>query len=301
MSASFLGVGWALMPDVETLALTAELARAEPDYYEVMPETTWREGPDATLAPNGFHREFLALKAATGKPFVAHGVAFSLAGTGPGETARRQRWLEQLHRDHAEFDFHWYTDHAGITRPAGQGVALPLPPPMTLHAARLTRRRLQMMQSVVPDAGLENAVWAFMTAAPLREPWFLMQAINGPRLHLLLDLHNLYTHAVNFGVDVDAWLAQIDLSRVIEIHLSGGSMAPPHWLPEGPALRLDSHDTSIPEEVFKLFERVMPLCPNLRGVTLERMEQTATQADVPRLRDELRRIRRMLVLAGRLS
>ena len=87
--APFLGVGWALMPDVETLELTEALHRAHADYYEVMPETLWREGPGGTLLPNGFHARFRALRAETGRPFVGHGVGFSLAGTGPGEPARQ--------------------------------------------------------------------------------------------------------------------------------------------------------------------------------------------------------------------
>lgn len=33
----------------------------EPDYYEVVPETLWRAGPDGP-EPNGFHRRFLALR-----------------------------------------------------------------------------------------------------------------------------------------------------------------------------------------------------------------------------------------------
>jgi hypothetical protein len=45
--------------------------------------------------------------------------------------------------------------------------------------------------------------------------------------------------------------------------------------------------------VWKLLERVLPIVPNLRGVTLERMEGTVGQGDVPLLREELRRARRV--------
>ena len=59
--------------------------------------------------------------------------------------------------------------------------------------------------------------------------------------------------------------------------------------------RLDSHCSAVPDEVWGLFEAVAPRCPNLRGVTLERMESTIVRDDVDVLRDELRRIRNFQV------
>ena len=62
----------------------------------------------------------------------------------------------------------------------------------------------------------------------------------------------------------------LDLDRVIEIHLSGGADSDPAWLSSGASLTLDSHDASVPEAVWALFERYVGRCTNLRGVTLER-------------------------------
>jgi hypothetical protein len=81
---------------------------------------------------------------------------------------------------------------------------------------------------------------------------------------------------------------------VIELHLSGGSWSEPHWLPSRAVLRLDSHDGAVPEEVWQLFEEILPRCTQLRGVTLERMEGTIDEAAVPRIRSELARAREML-------
>ena len=59
-------------------------------------------------------------------------------------------------------------------------------------------------------------------------------------------------------------------------------------------MRLDSHDTAVPEPVWALFDEVWPRCPNLRGVTLERMEDTVAVPDVAVVRAELRRAREAL-------
>jgi hypothetical protein len=49
----------------------------------------------------------------------------------------------------------------------------------------------------------------------------------------------------------------------------------------------------VPEEVWALAESVLPRCPNLRGLTVERMEGTVGDDDVGLLREELRRARRI--------
>ena len=75
-------------------------------------------------------------------------------------------------------------------------------------------------------------------------------------------------------------------ARSFEIHVSGGSDSDGAWLKSGAVLRLDAHDNAVPEEVWHLLERVVPLCANLRGVTLERMEGTVEERDVANIEEE---------------
>lgn len=282
-----IGVGFSLQPERAFLELLDPILRADVDYFEVAPETMWRVR-DGQLVPNGFHGRFAALREATGRPFVAHGVAFSVGSRPP----HREAWLARLQADHAVFDFRWYTDHLASTWVDGQNLTLPLPLPPTEEAAATVREALRAMQTVVPDVGVENTVTYFTLGPPDGEPDFLRAVLRAPRTHLLLDLHNLYTMARNLDFDVDTWLARAPLDRVIEIHVSGGVESPPGWLPEGRTLRLDSHDAAVPEAVWGLLDAVLPRCPAVRGVTLERMEGTVTEADVPQVREELRRLRR---------
>lgn len=285
-------LGFTLQPEERYLALTAELLDAV-DYVEVAPETLWRTDERGALAANGFHARFAALKDATDLPFVAHGVAFSLGSARP-DPVRRARWLERIALDHARFDFRWYTDHLGTTELAGQNVTLPLAVPLVPAAARATAASLAALQTVVPDVGCENSVFYFHVADPLDEPAFLRDVLAAPRTHLLLDLHNVWTNARNLGFDAWDYVARLPLERVIEIHVSGGADSDPAWLPSRAVLRLDSHDAAVPEDVWALAERVLPLCPNLRGLTLERMEGTVEPPDVALLREELRRARTLI-------
>lgn len=287
-----VALGFALQPEERFLALTAELLDLI-DYAEVAPETLWRLNASGAIVPNGFHERFAMLKRESGLAFVAHGVGFSV-GTARPDAARRARWLERIAADHEVFDFGWYTDHLGATELAGRNATLPLAVPLVPVAARAVEASLRALQSVVPDVGVETSAFYFHLGDALAEPDFLRAALSAPRTHLLLDLHNVWTNARNLGFAAEDYLERLPLERVLEIHLSGGTESDPAWLPSRAVLRLDSHDHAVPEEVWQLAERYVPRCPNLRGLTLERMEGTVGPRDVPALRGELLRARELL-------
>jgi uncharacterized protein (UPF0276 family) len=291
------GLGLVLQPEAQYLDCVEPLLELA-DYAEVAPETLWWQREDGALRPNGFHARFAALRARRELNFVAHGVGYSVGSASRTDAARRQRWREQVAQDHRSFAFRWWTDHLGATVVDGLALSLPLPLPMDAGAAAVVRRRLAEMQRIVPDVGVENSAQYFVVGDPLDEPAFLRRTLSRPRTHLLLDLHNLHTMAVNLGFEAAAWVARAAeaglFASVIEIHVSGGSWSDPAWLPSRRQLRLDGHDAAVPEPVWQLLDDVLPRCGALRGVTLERMEGTVTEADVPQLRDELRRLRGLL-------
>jgi len=291
-------VGITLQPERKYLDLLAPLFLEEAEYLEVAPETLWVRDDSEKIVPNGFWREFQAFQQATGRPFVAHGVGLSLGTADPGDGARLEVWLDRIRRDHEAFSFLWYSDHLGATTLDGRAITLPAPLPMTETMAAVVRDRLAAVQQVVPDVGFENAVFYFLFGKPLDEPEFFGRILTAPRMHLLLDLHNVFTMAQNFGFDAADYLRHIDLGKVIEIHLSGGGDSDPNWLPAGRSMRLDSHDSAVPEAVWKLYEDIAPRCPNLRGVTVERMEGTVEEEDVPLLKEELRRAKRVVSRDG---
>jgi len=285
-------VGFTLQPEERFLSETTQLALAGADYFEVAPETLWRFDGDGRMAPNGFFDVFLELGRRHAKRFVAHGVGWS-PGSASDRDGRRARWLDAITRTHDAFCFDWYSDHLGATVWDGQELVLPLAVPMDAEAAQRSRAHLQQLQSVVPDVGLENTAAYFLFGEPLDEPAFLRDVLAGERLHLVLDLHNVYTMALNMGFDATDYIDRLPLERVVEMHVSGGSASDPAWMPDGSVLRLDSHDSAVPEAVFDLLVATLPRCPNLRGVTLERMEGTVGDGDADVLERELARLREL--------
>lgn len=294
MMASRLGVGFALHPDLEYLELTREIVERDADYYEVNPETLWRSR-DGRLERNDYHALFRKFLDASRKPFVGHGLEFSL-GTPTdeeGEPARIGRWLERLRDDHGTFGFAWMSEHLGWTTARGLQTTLPLPLPHHREAVATVAERVRLLKSVVPTILFENWATTFVLDNPSREPDFFNAILGAADCGLLLDLHNAWTQCVNFELDAAEYVGRLDLDRVVQIHVSGGSMSEPALLASRRSMRMDSHDGPVPEAVWSLLERFAPRCPNLRGVVVERLNGTFGAAGVPALAAEVRRAKEL--------
>lgn len=287
-----LGVGFPLYADLEYLELARELIEDEADYFEVNPETLWRSERGA-LVRNDYHALFRQIQRRSAKPFVAHGLAFSLGSPADGDQARTDAWMERLRDDQETFRFEWLTEHLGWTQVDGLQATLPLPLPFHEESVRAVAARMRLLGSVVPRVGFENNADYFCLSDPAGWPEFINTLCRDSACGLLLDLHNLYTQCLNFGQDPAETLDRLDADAVLEIHLSGGSESDPGWLSSGRVFRLDSHDGPIPEPVWALTERALPRCRNLRGVTVERLNGTFQAAEVPALRAELRRAKEL--------
>jgi len=294
MVGSRLGVGFALHPDLEYLELTREIAERDADYFEVNPETLWR-CRGGRLERNDYHDLFRKFLDASRKPFVAHGLEFSL-GTPTdeeGEPARIGQWLERLRDDHGAFGFAWMSEHLGWTTARGLEANLPLPLPHHEEAVATVAERLRLLKSVVPTVLFENWATTFVIDNPSREPDFFNAILSEADCGLLLDLHNAWTQCVNYELDAAEYVDRLDLDRVVQIHVSGGSMSEPALLKSRRSMRMDSHDNPIPEEVWALLESVAPRCPNLRGVVVERLNGTFGASEVPALAAEVRRAKEL--------
>ncbi|MCO4744645.1 MAG: DUF692 family protein [Proteobacteria bacterium] len=281
-------VGFTLHPNLDFHRVAVQLLRSGGvQYIEIAPETAWRHNANKQLVPNSYARLFQEAAAAFDLPVVAHGVALSPCTLDPSDTARTHQWAERTAAD--ALDYAWWTDHHGLTW-AGENHALPIPALPTANTVEATAQRLATMQKAVPTVGLETSASYAHWGDPMLEAELQAQVAQAANSHILLDLHNVWTMAQNGGFSAVDWIAHLDLSRVIEIHISGGSPSDPNW---GGGLRpmwLDAHDSSVPEPVWELLTRVLPHCPMLRGVTLERMEGTAGPEDVDHLGEELRRL-----------
>lgn len=293
-----IAVGLTLQPEPRYLELVEPLLGFV-DYLEVTPETMWDPRP-GHLGTNAFAELYFGLAERHAKgsqphlPFVAHGVGLSIGDLDPAADPEREAWIQRLAQNHRRFAFRWMSDHLGTTTLAGETMALPLPVPPTPRTIAAIRARAPSLRRLHPLFALENTAHLFSFGPPLAEVDLFASVTRPGGFDAVLDLYNVWMMAENGKFDVLGALTRLDLRAVIEIHLAGGSESDPTWLSSGRRLLVDTHDQAVPEPVWTLLDAIGPRCPNLRGVTLERMEGALGPDDAHLLAYELKRVREVV-------
>lgn len=202
---------------------------------------------------------------------VGHGVFFSIFS---GKWSEPQTaWLEELRRKSEYFNFDHVTEHFGFMTGEDFHKGAPLSVPMTAATLAIGRDRLFRIQDACAcPVGLENLAFAYSLDEVKQHGEFLNKLLEPVNGFIILDLHNLYCQLHNFSVSFKEIIQLFPLERVREIHISGGSWDEASKAPEG-KIRRDTHDDSVPEMVFELLEKTIPLCPDLKYVVLEQLGQ----------------------------
>ena len=280
-----LGVGVLHNPAVP------DLLAADPglvDYVSVMPDMFWTDrGPEATPRFVELDSWIRFLDWAVGRfPLVAHSIGLSIGSAEFSDDA----YIEQLSRWHQRYRFHWHSDHlsfAQVRSASGReqhaGMAVPLP--FDFDVLEMVTERIRALRPRLASPFLvENAVaYLSFSDQDMNEPAFLNALARDSGCALLLDLHNLYTNARNHNFDASAFLSELDLGAVVEVHIAGGG--------EFAGMYTDSHSGPCPEPVWALLEEIMPRTPNLKGVTFEFHDSYFPRFGAEGVREQLTRAR----------
>lgn len=204
-------------------------------------------------------------------PVTVHGLSLSIGSA----SGWNDSYLDILDGLQPEVTFPWHSEHLGfldVITEQGEylhaGTQLPMP--FTEEALELLVPRVQrIIQRYQLPFLLENTTYYLPGMAPegMDEVDFLNALCkrSGEQCGLLLDLYNFYCNAVNFGFDPYTALAKLDMERVVEIHVAGGS----HYK----GLHLDVHSNHTPEPVWELLKWVLARAPNVKAVVYELLEQ----------------------------
>ncbi len=200
---------------------------------------------------------------------IGHGVFFSLfAGKW---TQAQQNWLTQLKAMASAYAFDHITEHFGFMTGEDFHKGAPISIPFTTSTLAIGRDRLKRIQHACNcPVGLENLAFAYSLDEVKQHGDFLNQLIEPVNGFIILDLHNLYCQSQNFNIPIPDLLALYPLGRVREIHVSGGSWSSSQQNPEK-KIRRDTHDDTVPTDVFTLLKETIPKCPNLKYVVLEQL------------------------------
>lgn len=201
-----------------------DIAALDADFFEVAPENWLRRS-----------REPLHQLLALGRPVFLHGVSLNLGGTSE-ISADFVRGVRDLL---AELGTDRYSDHLAASGDAHQLYDL-FPIPFTLGEARRVAERISRVQDLLGQRmAIENSSW-YTNVGEMSEPEFLMEVVRRADCRILLDLNNIDVNRKNHGgPDLDAYVAQVDFSRVSYMHVAG------HEFDERFGMHVDTHSQPV--------------------------------------------------------
>jgi uncharacterized protein (UPF0276 family) len=261
------------------------------DYLALIPDRSWVDhGPGSKPRFEELPEVYKSLREVSRSlPIVMHCIGLSICSADVFD----EEYLGRLAQWRARYDCLWASEHLSFSQSGsghGSNAAMALPVPYDREMLDLLIPRVRTAQERLGCPFLlENNVYYFtFPRQEMTEAEFLNQLSLQTSCYLLLDLHNVYTNSINHGFDAQAFLASLDLTRVLEVHIAGGiSMMGFHT---------DSHSGPTPEGVWELLDFVAPRAPGLRGVTFEFHESSWPLLREDGLLTELERARS--VLAG---
>jgi uncharacterized protein (UPF0276 family) len=200
-------------------------------------------------------------------PITLHGVTAGLASTQPVE----QRRLDAMARLAGSVAHESWSEHLAFVRAGDIEIGHLAAPPRNRRTLDGLLANLERARRTVGAApAMENI--ATLIDPPGSEwdeaEWLLAFLGAQPHCPLLLDLHNVYANALNFGFDPYEFLARLPLERVGAIHIAGGIMLESDD-PEERRL-LDDHLHPVPDPVYELLSAVAARAPQRLTVLLER-------------------------------
>lgn len=203
------------------------------------------------------------------KRLIGHGVYFSLFS---GKWSKEQQdWLNHLEKLSSAFQFDHISEHFGFMTGENFHNGAPLSIPFTEKTLAIGQDRLKRIyNSCKCPVGLENLAFSYSLDEVKKHGRFLDKLVEPVNGFIILDIHNIYCQMHNFNLEIDDIINLFPLNRVREIHVSGGSWDDSMILPKK-KIRRDTHDETVPKEVFQLLKHTISKCENLKYVVLEQL------------------------------
>lgn len=198
---------------------------------------------------------------------IYHGVGLGLASSHPVP----QRNLDNLARVFDYLKPTCWSEHLAFVRAGNIEIGHLAAPPRTQATIEGTLANLERVKQVVGSLPvLENiATLVNPPGSAMLEAEWTTTILRQSSCKLLLDLHNLYSNALNFNFDPVTYLKSFPLHLVKLVHLSGGK-----WIPEPAGFTgkrlLDDHVHSVPKAVFELLGVLASSTPQALTVIIER-------------------------------
>jgi uncharacterized protein len=215
---------------------------------------------------------------------VAHGVGLSVASW-DGEC---EDYFRSLDLSLERLAFEWHSEHLGYTRVGGEFIGTMLPAPRTREMLDLVVARVVRIKERYGIPFLLEHVVGLLPEPPseFSEAEFLNAIVRETGCGLVLDAYNLLCDEANQGLDVIAFLDEIDVRAVAELHIAGGV--------RHRGFALDVHSRTPTSPTLALARTIAERCPNLRLVTFELLDEALELLGADAIVESIQAIRETL-------
>jgi uncharacterized protein (UPF0276 family) len=277
-----LGVGITYSTAIE------ELLHASPELFdlvEIEPQTLWVRMP---AGPPHFRvrDDVLAhLSCLPGRKLI-HSVGTPVGGAVAPDPEQLRLLADMIQRFHSP----WASDHLSYNQTPEFATGFFLPPRQTAAGiAAVTTSIATLQQGLGVPVAVETGVnYLRPRADELPDGAFVAEVVQRADCGLLLDMHNIFTNALNGRQPVDQFLDEIPLERVWEVHLAGGMELDGFWL--------DAHSGAIPDPLFAICEALVPRLPNLAAIVFEIFPSFVPRVGLELVRAQIERLHQLWAL-----
>jgi len=216
-----------------------ELGEAWPrlDYFEIISENFLSDAE----APR-YHLDRVRER----YPIVLHGVGLNLLGPEPPANG----YLDRIAALAELVDAPFVSDHLCWTGAHGLSHHDLLPVPYVPELVELAAERARhVQQHLGRPFGLENlSTYVELTASTMTEWDFYAGVVERAGCGFMLDINNIYVSSQNHRFSPAEYLARIDFSRVLQVHVAGHTREPNGVI-------IDTHDQAVSDDVWALYRR----------------------------------------------
>ena len=197
----------------------------------------------------GITKQTLA-KAKEFYPLVSHGVSLSLGSIDP----LNERYLQELKELFTWVNPPWFSDHLCFSSVDNQYFHDLIPLPRTAETVQHVVSRIKQVQDIFQKPFLiENLTQILQCPLDsLTEAEFYTDVLEKADCGLLLDVNNVYVNSQNHNINPMAFLDNIPLVRVVQIHIAGHSQNCEHQ-----DVLIDTHGAPVADPVWDLLAWVL--------------------------------------------
>jgi uncharacterized protein (UPF0276 family) len=234
--------------------------RSQVDFLEIIADHYFDAAPEKLAELDLLRAHFT---------IVPHGLDLSIGSADGIDPTYLDKFAELI----ARIDPPWWSEHLCFTRAGGVDIGHLAALPYTQEAIDVVARNVEVVRRRIAAPLLLENITTVVRApgGEMDEPEFLVRVLDRTGCGWLCDVANLFTNAVNQGVDLDATFERWPWDRLVQLHYAGG-----RWRN---GVLIDSHDSATSAAVWDLYDRIVARAP-VKGVILERDERLPPFAEL---------------------